>query len=176
MMVFLMVTVWLIARRRGYRAEAASPPTFAAVRHAVADAKWALLFPVALLLSIRGGLFTPSEVGAFAVVYAAIVGFFLHRELTWTGLVEALTDAVVDTGMIMLIILFSGLVGYAIIFEQAPQRIAAAMTALTQEPLLVVALVLVFLFVAGLFVESTVVVLLLTPLFLPLLQPPRGRP
>src|SRR3546814_2877536 len=49
MMVFLMVTVWLIARRRGYRAEAASPPTFAAVRHAVADAKWALLFPVALL-------------------------------------------------------------------------------------------------------------------------------
>src|SRR3546814_11620900 len=101
-------------------------------------------------------------VGAFAVVYAAIVGFFLHRELTWTGLVEALTDAVVDTGMIMLIILFSGMVGYAIIFEQAPQSIAAAMTAMTQEPLLVVTLVLVFLFVAGLFVESPVLVVLLT--------------
>ncbi len=73
--------------------------------------------------------------------------------------------------MIMLIILFSGMVGYAIIFEQAPQTIAAAMTALTQVPLLIVALILVFLFLAGLFVESTVLVLLLTPIFLPIVLP-----
>lgn len=171
MMTFLMATVWLIARRRGYRAETARRPTFAEVRHAVADAKWALLFPLALLLAIRGGLFTPSEVGAFAVVYAGAVGFLLHRELTWKAMVDALVEAVVDTGMIMLIILFSGMVGYAIIFEQAPQTIAAAMTALTEEPLLIVALILVFLFLAGLFVESTVLVLLLTPIFLPIVQP-----
>lgn len=171
MMAFLMVTAWLIARRRGYGAEAKAPPSLADVRRAVADAKWALLFPLALLFAIRGGLFTPSEVGAFAVVYAAVVGFLLHRELTWKRLTEALTEAVVDTGMIMLIILFSGMVGYAIIFEQAPQSVAAALTALTEEPVLVVALILVFLFVAGLFVESTVLVLLLTPIFLPIVQP-----
>ena len=171
MMAGLMVTVWLIARRRGYRPEAVERPTFRSVWRAVAHAKWALLFPVALLFAIRGGLFTPSEVGAFAVVYAAAVGFFLHRELTWAGVVEALHEAVVDTGLIMLIILFSGMVGYAIIFEQAPQSIAAAMTELTREPLLVVALILVFLFIAGLFVESTVLVLLLTPIFLPIVTP-----
>lgn len=171
MMTFLMVTAWLIARRRGYGAETSEPPTFAAVRHAVGHAKWALLFPAALLFAIRGGLFTPSEVGAFAVVYAAVVGFLLHKELTWRALYDALSEAVVDTGMIMLIILFSGMVGYAIIFEQAPQTVAAAMTALTSEPMAVVALILVFLFVAGLFVESTVLVLLLTPIFLPIVQP-----
>jgi TRAP-type C4-dicarboxylate transport system permease large subunit len=63
------------------------------------------------------------------------------------------------------------MVGYAIIFEQAPQTIAAAMTALTQQPMLIVAMILLFLFVAGLFVESTVLVLLLTPIFLPIVQP-----
>ena len=171
MMAGLMLTVWLIARKRGYRPEMAERPTLRAVWRAMADAKWALLFPVALLLAIRGGLFTPSEVGAFAVVYAAVVGFFLHRELTWNAVVEALHEAVVDTGLIMLIILFSGMVGYAIIFEQAPQSIAAAMTELTREPLLVVGLILFFLFVAGLFVESTVLVLLLTPIFLPIVTP-----
>ncbi|TWA85812.1 tripartite ATP-independent transporter DctM subunit [Azospirillum brasilense] len=171
MMAGLMLTVWLIARRRGYRPEMAERPTLRAVWRAVADAKWALLFPVALLFAIRGGLFTPSEVGAFAVVYAAVVGFLLHKELTWAAVAEALQEAVVDTGLIMLIILFSGMVGYAIIFEQAPQTIAEAMTQLTSNPLLVVALILIFLFIAGLFVESTVLVLLLTPIFLPIVTP-----
>lgn len=171
MMGALMFTVWLIARRRGYRGEDAARPTPGAVWRAVADAKWALLFPVALLFAIRGGLFTPSEVGAFAVIYAVVVGFLLHRELTWDGVFAALLEAVMDTGLIMLIILFSGMVGYAIIFEQAPQSIAAAMAALTSEPLLVVGLILVFLFIAGLFVESTVLVLLLTPIFLPIVTP-----
>ena len=171
MMAGLMTTVWLISRRRGYRPEMAQRPTLRAVGRAMADAKWALLFPVALLFAIRGGLFTPSEVGAFAVVYAAVVGFFLHKELTWASVLEALREAVVDTGLIMLIILFSGMVGYAIIFEQAPQSIAAAMTELTREPLLVVGLILVFLFIAGLFIESTVLVLLLTPIFLPIVAP-----
>jgi TRAP-type transport system large permease protein len=171
MMAGLMLTVWLIARRRGYRGEMTERPTMRAVWRAVADAKWALLFPLALLLAIRGGLFTPSEVGAFAVVYAAVVGFLLHKELTWASVMEALFEAVVDTGLIMLIILFSGMVGYAIIFEQAPQSIAEAMTGLTREPILVVALVLIFLFIAGLFIESTVLVLLLTPIFLPIVTP-----
>lgn len=171
MMAALMFTVWRIAKRRGYRSETAERPTFKAIGRAVAEAKWALLFPFALLFAIRGGLFTPSEVGAFAVVYAVMVGFLLHRELTWEGLLTALTEAVVDNGLIMLIIVFSGMVGYAIIFEQAPQSIAEAMTRLTHDPLLTVALILIFLFIAGLFVESTVLVLLLTPIFLPIVSP-----
>ncbi len=171
MMTFLMTTVWLIARRRNYRPENPGRPKAATVMQAVAKAKWAILFPLALLFAIRGGLFTPSEVGAFAVVYAALVGVLAHRELTWSELSRALGEAVVDTGMIMLIILFSGMVGYAIIFEQAPQTIAAAMTSLTHTPILIVALILFFLFIAGLFVESTVLVLLLTPIFLPIVRP-----
>ncbi|MEZ5670215.1 MAG: TRAP transporter large permease [Alphaproteobacteria bacterium] len=170
MMAFLMVTVWIIAKRRNYRPEMARRPNAREVGTALWQAKWAILFPLALLVAIRGGVFAPSEVGAFAVVYAGLVGFLAHRELDWAGLRTALKEALVDTGMIMLIILMSGMVGYAIIIEQAPQSIATAMTTLTQEPVLIVALILVFLFVAGLFVESTVLVLLLTPIFLPIVK------
>lgn len=170
MMVALMITVWLISKKRGYRSAAAERPSWAAVAKAVYHAKWALLFPVGLLLAIRGGVFTPSEVGAFAVVYAVIVGVVLHRELTWTGALEALLHGLLDNGLIVLIILFSGMVGYAIIFEQGPQAIAAAMLKLTADPVVMMILVVVFLLIAGCFVEATVLVLLLTPIFLPIVR------
>ncbi len=121
-----------------------------------------------MLVGIRGGIFTPSEIGAFAVVYAVVVGVFLHKELTLATALEALAEGVLDVGVIMLIILMSGMVGYALIFEQAPQVVAEWMLGLTSNPLAVVMLILVFLLIAGCFVESTVLVLLLTPIFVPI--------
>jgi tripartite ATP-independent transporter DctM subunit len=171
MMVALMTTVWFIARRRGYRAASSVRPTGKAIGAAMWHAKWALIFPVALLVAIRSGIFTPSEVGAFAVVYAVVIGVFVHRELTFSACMDALGEAVVDIGVITLIILLSGMVGYAIIFEQAPQSIASLMLGLTQEPILVVFLILLFIFICGLFIESTVLVLLLTPIFVPIITP-----
>ena len=170
MMAVLMVTAWLVARRRGYRSEDARPPQFGEVMRAIWDAKFALAFPVLLVISIRGGLFTPSEVGSFAVIYAIIVGVLVHRELSVAKLLKAFEDAIQDIGMIMLIILMSGMVGYAIIFEQMPQSIAQAMLGLSSNAAVVFGLILLMLFVAGLFVESTVLVLLLTPIFVPIIE------
>lgn len=169
MMAGLMAVVWFVAHRRGYQPATKELPTFSAVWKAVVDAKWALLFPVALLVGIRGGIFTPSEIGAFAVVYSVVVGVFLHKELTWESFQEALSEGVLDVGVIMFIILFSGMVGYALIFEQAPQTIAEWMLGLSKDPLVIVMLILFSLLVAGCFVESTVLVLLLTPIFVPII-------
>ena len=169
MMVALMTVVWLVARKRGYHSATKELPTRQAVWRAVVDAKWALLFPVALLFGIRAGIFTPSEIGAFAVVYAVVVGIFLHKELTFESFMEALGEGVLDVGVIMLIILLSGMVGYALIFEQAPQEVAEWMLGLSQNPLAIVILILVSLLIAGCFVESTVLVLLLTPIFVPII-------
>nr|WP_255599951.1 TRAP transporter large permease [Afifella sp. IM 167] len=168
MMTVLMVTAWAIAKRRGYRSDAAEPPSFGRVLTALWSAKWAIAFPVLLVVTIRGGLFTPSEVGAMAVVYAIVVGFLFHRDLTVRKVLKAFEDAVSDIGMIMLIILMSGMIGYAIIFEQLPQDIAASMMALSSQPYVIFGLILLMLFIAGLFVESTVLVLLLTPIFVPI--------
>ena len=168
MMFVLMLTSFVIAKKRGYRTKGAKIPKVKDLLSATWEAKWALLFPVLLLVAIRGGLFTPSEVGAFAVVYAIAVGIFAHKELTFEKIIQASSNALSDIGMIMFIILMSGLIGYAIIIEQLPQNIANAMLSLSSEPHVVFALILIMLFIAGLFIESTVMVLLLTPIFVPI--------
>ncbi len=107
MMVGLMIVVWIISRKRGYQPAAKERPKAREIWRAVVDAKWALLFPVALLVGIPAGVFTPSEIGAFAVFYAVVVGVFLHKELTWKGFEEALSEGVLDVGIIMFVILMS---------------------------------------------------------------------
>ena len=170
MMVALMGTTYLIARKRGYVVADTERPTLAALASAAWGAKWALLFPVALVLTIRGGIFTPSEVGAFAVVYAVLVGFVLHREMNFEKLKRAFAHAISDIGLIMIIILMSGMVGFAIIYLQVPQGISSWMISGISDPSVVVLAILLFLLIAGCFIESTVLVLLLTPIFLPVVQ------
>lgn len=170
MMVVLMITSFLIAKKRGYRTKGAKVPKFKDILSATWKAKWALVFPVLLLVAIRGGLFTPSEVGAFAVVYAILVGTVAHRELTFKKVIRAGANAISDIGVIMFIILMSGMIGYAIIIEQLPQNIAQAMLSLTSESHIVFGMILLMLFVSGLFIESTVMVLLLTPIFVPIIK------
>jgi len=168
MMVALMTTTYVIARRRNYVVADTVRPTLKALMTATWGAKWALFFPVALVLTIRGGVFTPSEVGAFAVVYAFVVGFLAHRELDAAKVKRAFAHAISDIGLIMIIILMSGMVGFAIIYLQVPQGISEWMLTGLEEPHLIVLVILFFLLVAGLFIESTVLVLLLTPIFVPI--------
>ncbi len=170
MMIFLMVAAYIVARKRNYVIEDVLKPTFAEIRSASWNAKWALLFPVLLVGSIRGGVFTPSEVGAFAVVYAVLVGRFAHGVLTWDDIGKAFGSALSDIGMIMLIILMSGMIGFAIIFLKVPQQIAELLLSNLSNPEVIVAVILISLFVAGLFFESTILVLLLTPIFVPVIQ------
>ena len=170
MMTALMTTTYLIARRRGYVVANTEKPTFQALASATWGAKWALLFPVALVLAIRGGVFTPSEVGAFAVIYAFLIGIFAHRELNLTKTRQAFAHAISDIGLIMIIILMSGMVGFAIIYMQVPQGISSWMLAGVESPAMIIILILLFLLIAGCFVESTVLVLLLTPIFVPIIK------
>jgi tripartite ATP-independent transporter DctM subunit len=170
MMLVLMATVYVIARRRGYVVADAERPSLGALGRAAWDAKWALFFPVALVLAIRGGVFTPSEVGAFAVVYALAIGFVAHRELTLTKVWHGFGQASTDVGLIMLIILMSGMIGYATIYLQVPQSLAGWMLEDISDPNMIVLVILIFLLLGGLALDSTVMVLLLTPIFVPIIK------
>ena len=168
MMVVLMITAYAIAKRRGYVVANTTKPTVRALARAAWEAKWAIMFPVALVFAIRGGVFTPSEVGSFAVVYALAVGFAAHRELTLAKVWRAFAHASSDVGLIMLIILMSGMVGFATIYLQVPQNLAKWMLAGITDPALIMLVILLFLLIAGLALDSTVMVLLLTPIFVPI--------
>nr|WP_226898206.1 TRAP transporter large permease [Mangrovicoccus algicola] len=165
--VALMIATRIVAGRRDYRPETARAPSLCEVWVELRGAFWAVLFPVWLLLGIRFGIFTPSEAGAFAVAYTLVIGMLVYRELTPQKVLEACLRSIRDIGMIMIIIIFSGVFGYVITFERVPQDIAEfALTAVTDPTVLLLA-VSGFLLVLGMLVEATVLVMLLTPILVP---------
>ena len=169
MTVTLMFVTWLIARRNGYQPELAEKPSFREIATGFRECFWALMFPIFLIAGFRFGFFTATEACAVVVAYALIVGIFIYRELTWKTFIQALHHSLIDIGMVMLIIVLSAVVGHAFIIEQAPQEITRGLAGVGGGPYATLLIVLGALFVAGMIMEATVNVLLLTPLLLPAL-------
>jgi tripartite ATP-independent transporter DctM subunit len=161
-------TIWLTARRRGYQPERKVRPSAREVGRAAWGGLWAILFPVFLLLGLRFGIFTPSEIGAFAVVYAAVIGVFAYRVLKRATLREALDGSLTDVGSVMLLLAFSAVFGYGIVFERVPEAISGWMLDFTDNGDLVLILIVLFVLIAGTFIEGGPLIIMLTPIFLPL--------
>lgn len=172
MMTFLMTTVTITSKKHGYDEPEpdVAKVTAKEILHDLKDSIWALLFPVILIVGIRFGLFTPSEAGAFAVVYALVIGVFVYKELTWAKFKIALKDSFIDNGAIILIIALSGIFGYALSLENVPGMLGSALVEITSNRHLMLIIIVLFLTVAGMFIDSNVSVLLLTPIFLPVIK------
>ncbi|MDR3301025.1 MAG: TRAP transporter large permease [Spirochaetaceae bacterium] len=170
MMAFLMATTSLTSRYYRYDPPRKDVQALGAKELItdLSDSIWALLFPIILIVGIRFGIFTASESGAFAVVYALVIGKFVYKELTWEKFKSALVTTVKDNGAIMLIIAMSGPFSYAITWVQLPSVMSQFIFGITDNPQLLTIIMLGFLFVSGMFVDSNVNFLLLTPIFLPM--------
>jgi len=170
MMVFLMGSVTISARRRGYVPEKAKMASLGEIFRCCVECIWALLFPILLLLFIRYGLMTPSESGAFAIFYALFVGTVIYRELTWEKFVKTLVDSVKDISAITLILAFSGIFGYGVVYDRLPQGIAMLLSGITSNGVVLLVVVVFVLLILGMFMETTVIALLMTPILLPVVQ------
>lgn len=167
MMVALMLTVHITAKKKGYAPETTKRPTFLEIVKAAIDSIWALIFPIILIAGIRMGILTPSESGAFAAVYAIMIGGFVYKELTWEKFNLAVKDSVKDIGIIMIIVALSGIFGYGIVYDRVPQSLAEFLIGITGNSYLLLMIVVVLLVFSGMFVETTVIALLMTPILLP---------
>jgi tripartite ATP-independent transporter DctM subunit len=166
----MALTIYVTAGRRNYQPERKVRPTLRETARALWGGVWAILFPVFLLLGLRFGIFTPSEIGAFAVVYAVLVGTFAYRMLKRENLREALEGTLVDVGAVMFLIALSAIFGYGIVFERAPELISGWIQGLTENADLVLILIVGLIVAAGCFIDGTVLIIMLTPIFLPLVQ------
>lgn len=169
MTIFLMVAVHVTSKKRNYAREFEKAPTFKEVIKGLVENIWAIMFPIILIVGIRFGLFTPSEAGAFAVVYAFIVGIFVYKELTFKKMFHVLKQTGVDLAVIMFIIICSNAFGYALVTGQVPQTLASLISTVSSNRYVILAIVMVFVFVIGMFMEATANVLILTPIFLPIM-------
>jgi len=164
----MAITISITARRRGYAPERETRPNAKEIVLASWGGIWALLFPIILLLGLRFGIFTPSEIGAFAVVYAVVVGMFAYRMLTWASFREALEGSLVDVGAVMFLLALSAIFGYGIVFERIPEVISTWMLGITDSANVVMVMIVLFVLLAGTFMEGSVLIIMLTPIFLPL--------
>jgi len=167
MMIALMIATDISARKRKYTPDHDKPASFKEVLKALLDGIWALMFPILLIVFIRFGIMTPSESGAFAAVYAIFVGTVIYKELTWKIFFKTLKDSTKDIAVVTLILAMSGVFGYGIVYDRVPQVIATTLMGLTSNPTLMLFIIIILLTISGMFIETTVIALLLTPILLP---------
>jgi len=163
-----MGTTYGVARQRGYGRDVAAASWSTVGRTFLASIP-ALLMPAIITLGIRFGVFTPSEAGAAAVVYALIF-CAVYREMEWPALIAALKSTVIATTVIMIILAGSAALSWSLTYERIPQKVAEWLTGLTTDPQLLMLLISAFLFVAGMFIEGTAMILILAPMFLPAIK------
>jgi len=156
------------ARRRGYAPERTERLSAREIGGAAWGGIWALLFPVFLLIGLRFGIFTPSEIGAFAVVYAVLIGLLAYRQLKLRDIREALDSSLVDVGSVMFLLALSAIFAYGIVFERIPEVISSALLGVTDNPDALLVLIALFILAAGCVVDGAVLIIMLTPIFLPL--------
>ncbi|HEY9213155.1 MAG TPA: TRAP transporter large permease [Ancylobacter sp.] len=160
----LMVYVSYVAKRQklAARGRASWPEIGRKFRVSV----WALSMPLLLALGAKGGLFTVTELGAVLVVYALFIGWVIHREFQWRQFPGMLTDAALQTANIMLIVGVSSFIAYLIVINGIPRDIQAHLKAAELGPTGFMLLVNVVFLVAGIFLDSTPVTIILVPIFL----------
>jgi len=170
MTIFLMYAVGLRARQKGYLPERPKRAPLKEIAKTFVDCIWAFLFPVILIAGLRLGMFTPSEAGAFACVYAIVVGAIAYRQFSWKRMLRTLESTVVDIGMVMLLIALSATFSYGIVWDQIPQQMAQVMLGISNTPWVVMLIIIGFLLFAGTFMDSTVLILMLTSILTPVAQ------
>ncbi len=165
----LMVTCWIVAKRRGYQPDLERLPTARELGASFVDSIWALMFPIILIVGFRFGFFTATEAGVFLVFYAFIIGVAVYRELDFKKMYEAFKHSINDLGMVMLLIMMAAVLGYAVTIERAPQEITEFVTTLTADPLVTLLLIVAVLVISGMFLEGAANILLVTPIVMPVL-------
>lgn len=167
--ILYMLAVAVDARIKNFEPGRKGPPKPMEIARTTWRSLWALIFPFALLFGLRAGVFTPSEIGSFAVVYALFVGALAHKELTSRSFNEVDRTTTSDIGGVMLIIALSAIFGYGIILERIPEVIALALMEISgNNPTVLLLIIVAFLIFAGMLVDGSVLILMLTPIFLPI--------
>ena len=167
--VALMIVCYVMAKKYGFKGET-KKFSFKAVVKSFVDAIWALLSPVIILGGIYSGKFTPTEAAVISVVYSYIVGRFVYKELDNKGVYKALRDTIVINGSTTFMVGLSSAFAAYLSLTGIPRTLAAALIGVTDNKIILLILINVFLLVMGMFLDLTPAVLIFTPIFLPVVQ------
>jgi C4-dicarboxylate transporter, DctM subunit len=162
----MMIGTYILAKRSGFKGQKAA--TFKERFIAFKNAFWALLIIVIVIGGIYGGIFTPTEAGAFSVMYAFFVSFFIYKDTKYKDLYKIILDSAQTSSMIFFIIANAMLFAHFLTDEQIPQHITQMIIEANVGPLMFLLIVNILLLLMGQFMEPSSVVMITVPLLLPI--------
>jgi C4-dicarboxylate transporter DctM subunit len=159
--VGMMITAYIISRKRGY--PKGEWKGFGHLARTSKAAFWAILMTVVILYGIVGGVFTPTEASIVSALYAFAVGLFVYKGFKVSDLPKLMVEAAIGSGALVLLVGFANVFGWILTSEQIPQTIAEAMLSVTQNKYLILLFVNILLLIVGTFMETIAALIILFP-------------
>lgn len=174
----LMLLALPFGRRRGNAAvlDALSPlpyadrPYLARLGLAFRDSFWGLMTPVVILGGIYSGVFTATEAAIVATVYAMLVGWLAYGTLTLRGFYDALTDTAAGSAVVMLVVAYAGLFGWVVTVDDLIGRYSGALLGMSDNEWVILAVIMLILLLAGMFMDAITIMFITLPIFLPVMR------
>ena len=163
--VSLCVAWYLVSRRETIQTTPRASKR--EVLKALVDGIWALILPVIILVGLKAGVFTPTEAGVIAAVYALCVSLFVYRELRISELYGVLLKAVMTTAMVMFLVAPAMVAAWVITVADLPGEMIALMEPLMDSPRLLMLLIVVLIVLIGMAMDMSPIILILAPVMLP---------
>lgn len=160
---------YFICKKRGYKGDAEAF-TWKGAGRAIWDGKWALISPIIILGGIYGGIFTPTEAAAVSVIYSFVIGVFVYQELKLSEVFYVIRSAALTTGTVLVVVGCAAAFTKILTVGHIPQQVAQAIMQFTDNKWLIFLLINLMLLVVGCFMDTMCSIMILAPLFLPIIQ------
>jgi tripartite ATP-independent transporter DctM subunit len=164
----LMAMIRWMAHRRGFGAHPA--PTFREFTTKSRKAFLSLMTPVILFGGMMIGVFTPTEAAFIAASYALVLGVFVYREISWRDLPRIFLDTVETNAVVLMLVMTASLMGWVLTRAQVPQQLGTLILGTTRNPLIILLMINIFLLIVGCFMEALAALIILVPVFMPVIQ------
>lgn len=168
--VLLIIVNYFISRKYGWKGsgEKVSIKRFLL---AVKDGIWAIFMPVIILGGIYGGIFTATEAAVIATVYSLIVGMFIYRELTLKMIWDMFFDCTASMGGMNYTMAVAGALSAVFVYHGFGEMVQNFFFSISTNPVVIMSLIFVLLFIAGMFVQTTPIMVILSPVLLQIVTP-----
>ena len=165
----MMVITAVMSARKGYGKEREKRASFRELLIGLRDGILALTMPLVIIGGIVLGVVTATEAAALAVGYGFVLGFFVYRELKIADLKEAFLETIESTAVVMLIVVSATLLGWILAYGQIPQKMTEMLLSVSSDPIVVLLIINGILLVVGTFSDLAPNILILTPIFFPVI-------
>ena len=166
--LLLIIPSFFIAKKYGWKGEKWGTPK--EIWQAFKEAFWGLLAPVVILSGIYGGIFTATEAAVVAVFYGLFIGFFIYKTLTFKMLYGIFRDAVLSSAVVMFIVAFAGLFSWTGSTLGVMDKTSACLLSLSSNPFIILVLINVMLFIAGMLMDAISIYYIFLPILIPIMK------